>query len=342
MVLSINLECKSEVASMKWKRKILRTIIQFLVLVLVAGYFTISLAEFTFAANTASPNVIVTIDGNGRMSQVGNLFSGGSLYPSSVSNAENGIGGIIGVIRLDNNYEKIDIENISIGLNSSKMEIGNNYPRDQVFNSFLDNIRLKIEKGRVLAFDKILVDYTSLRNLLFDSSKGEYSGYNLADENKFTLNKGDSIDLRYTLQMVEEAGNELQSVTAHMSIYINLQGNNTNGGGNGDNDNDNDNDNDGGGGNNDYENIIIPPIAIPQAQPQAGYNEEVIIEDLIPESQPKTNVEQAVEEDIEIKEEVPQGNPGSGLPKTGSANPFMGVGLGTIMLVLGFLLEKKK
>ena len=37
------------------------------------------------------------------------------------------------------------------------------------------------------------------------------------------INKGDTIDLKYSLHMALEAGNELQSITADMPIYINLK-----------------------------------------------------------------------------------------------------------------------
>jgi LPXTG-motif cell wall-anchored protein len=328
------------VSRLKKNNKFFRTIPQLLVIILVASYFSINLVEQTFATNIdSSPNVIVTIDGNGSMSQHGNLFNG-SLFPASVQDAENGVGSIRGVIRIVNNYEKIDIENISIGLNLSQMDIRNNYPPEEVYNSFLDNIRLRIEKGKAFTFNKILVDYINLRNLLFDANDGEYTGYNLVDEDKFSLNKGDTIDLKYTLQMVEEAGNELQSITAYMPIYINLQGDKKVDGGGGD------------GGNGGIPPIDIPVIdgeeivfkdIIPEAKTDIE-DKEIVIEDPIPESQldPEPEVEEVVEEEIEPNEEIPQPLPNSVLPKTGSASPLISVGIGSIILGIGLFLKKKK
>lgn len=242
---------------LKKKNKLFKIILQFLVIMLVAGYFTSNIIQTTFATNVdKSPNVIVNINGDGSMIQQGDLFAGSLLFPSSVQDAENGIGSIKGVIRLVNNYGKVDINNLAIGLKSSQMEIRNNYQMEEVFDSFLDNIRLKIEKGSMFSFDKILVDYTSLRNFLYEPNDTKYGGLALNNESKFSINKGDTIDLKYTLQMIEEVGNELQSVTAHMPIYINLRGNHIK---------DEDNDDDQNFNKDDEETIVEITELIPQA-----------------------------------------------------------------------------
>lgn len=246
---------------MKKKNKLFKIIFQFLVLMLVAGYFTSNIIQTTFATSVdRSPNVIVNINGDGSMTQQGDLFAGSLLYPGTVQDAENGIGSIKGVIRLVNNYGKVDIDNVAIGLKSSQMDIRNNYPREQVYDSFLDNIRLKIEKGRVFSFDKTLVDYTSLRNLLYEPNSTQYGGLTLENESKFSINKGDTVDLKYTLQMVEETGNELQSVTAYMPIYINLHKNHIKDDDNADNEDFNDDD------------IVEITESIPQAGPHWAHD----------------------------------------------------------------------
>lgn len=200
---------------------LLKIILRTLVIVLIGGVATSNLMDYTFSSTiTNNPNVLVKINGDGSISQVGNLFDG-QLYPSTVTDVENGVGGINGVIRIQNQFKKIDVDNLAIGIKD--MLIENNYPRDIVFNSFLKNVKLKIEKGLILSFDKTLVEYTNLENILYKSDNEEYRGYTLDSSDKFSLNKGDTIDLKYSLLMDVESGNELQSITAYMPIYINLK-----------------------------------------------------------------------------------------------------------------------
>ncbi len=221
---------------MKRINKLFINILRIFVILLIGGVITINLMDYTFSAtNEKNPNVLVTIKEDGSISQVGNLFDG-ELYPATVLDAENGIGGINGVVRIQNKFKKIDVDNLAVGIES--MEIRNNNPRDIVFNSFLKNVKLKIEKGLLFTFNKTLVDYTSLENIFYESGNDEYRGYTLDSSDKFSLNKGDTIDLKYSLLMDDEADNELQSITAYMPIYINLKESQVN-----DDDDDDDNDN---------------------------------------------------------------------------------------------------
>lgn len=211
-----------EVNGLRRLNKLFVALLRLIVIVFIGGVLTSNLISYTFSANTTdSPNVLITINGDGSISQAGNLFDG-QLYPSTVSDAENGIGGINGVIRIQNQFRKVDVDNLAVGIKN--LVIGNNYPRDVVFNSFLQNVKLKIEKGVLLSFDKTLIEYISLDNILYEKDNDEYRGYALDASDRFSINKGDSIDLKYSLHMDIEAGNELQSVTAYMPIYINLKG----------------------------------------------------------------------------------------------------------------------
>ena len=193
-------------------------------IVFIGGILTSQLMSYTFSANTTeSPNVFVTINGDGSITQSGNLFDG-KLYPATVADAENGIGGINGVIRIKNEYDfgKVDVDNLSVGLKN--MVIGNDYPASESFvlNSFLNNVKLKIEKGMLFSFSKTLID-SSLDEILFDEGNNEYKGYTLDANDRFSINKGDTVDLKYSLHMDTSAGNELQSITADMPIIINLK-----------------------------------------------------------------------------------------------------------------------
>lgn len=211
---------------MKNKRKVFKTILQFIGLVLVVGYFATSLVQSTFASNIdKKPNVIITINSKGDFIQEGSLFDDGFLYPSTVEDVEKGIGGVSGVIRINNQYGQIKVSNLGLGIKEDELIIDNNYPRDVIYNSFLDNIKLKVEKGTLFSFNKTLVDYANLRSFLYEPNNEDYRGFTLDSKDSFVIGKGDTIDLKYTLHMVEETGEELEAVTAFMPIYINVHEN---------------------------------------------------------------------------------------------------------------------
>lgn len=235
-------------------------ILQILVLVLV-GYFATGIVQSTFATNQdKSPNVVITINENGSTSQDGSLFGDKLLYPSTIEDGEKGIGGISGVIRISNQYKKIEVNNLGLGI-KGELEIRNNYPKDIVYNSFLDNVKIKIEKGTLFIFDKTLVNYASLRNVLYESNNNELRGFILESKDRFNISKGDTVDLKYTLIMDENAENELQSITANMPIYINLQGDKTI------------DDNNGNNGNGDYaEEIVEITEPIPGPSPHWAHD----------------------------------------------------------------------
>lgn len=211
---------------LKGNKKILSRILQFLVVLLAVGYAATNLVQSTFASNIdKKPNVIITINSNGDFVQEGSLFDNGLLYPSTVEDAEKGIGGVSGVIRINNQFGQIKISNLGLGIKEDELIIDNNYPRNDVYNSFLDNIKLKIEKGIFFSFNKTLVDYTSLRNFLYEQNNENYRGFTLDSKDSFIIKKRETIDLKYTLHMVEETGEELESVIASMPIYINVHEN---------------------------------------------------------------------------------------------------------------------
>lgn len=213
-------------------KKLFKLILQFFVLTVVVGYIASNIIQSSFASNTDNtPNVIITINQDGTMTQGGSLFGDSLLYPSTVEDAEKGIGGINGVIRINNQYGNVDIHSIGLGIKEKDMIVGNSFSSSRVYNSFLDNIKIKIEKGVLFTFNKMLTDYTSLKNILYDLDNQQRG---LVLNPRLNISKDQTIDLKYTLHMVEEAGDELQSVTANMPIYINFQGNYNNGnGGNG-------------------------------------------------------------------------------------------------------------
>lgn len=184
---------------------------------------TASIIQSTFASDSDNaPNLILTINSDGSITYEGNLFGDGQLYPATVESAEKGEGGVNGIIRINNQYKRIKVTSLGIGLDVETLKIGNKYPRDVVYNSLLTNVELKIEKGTFFVFNKTLVDYVSLEDLLYEPGNENHKGYELDSDSEFIINKGSTVDLKYTLHMVEEAGEELESVTVNMPIYINV------------------------------------------------------------------------------------------------------------------------
>ena len=213
---------------MKNQKRSLKFTFKALIVILLVSYFAAGKIQSSFASNSnKEPNVIIRINSDRSITQYGSLFGQDLLYPSTVKDAERGIGGITGIIRIENQYGNVNIDGIGIKIKEEELIIENNYPKLDVYNSFLDNIKLKIEKGVLLFFDRTLADYASLRNFLYDLDDNNHRGLQLNPE--LSIGKGQAIDLKYTLHMVEEAGNELQAVTANMPIYINFRGSYDNG-----------------------------------------------------------------------------------------------------------------
>lgn len=211
---------------MEIKKNMFRKILKALTIFIIVIYFTINIGEATFAFNNENNvNLTITINSKGKVIQEGSLFGDSLLYPSTVEDAEKGIGSISGIIKINNNYKKLNIESIGLGIRQQEIISGNNYPIQFVYNSLLDNVKINIEKGNLISFNKTLANYKSLRNMLYEEGSLSYKGLEL--NSKINISKGETIYLKYTLQMIPEAGNELQSITANIPIYINMNTINT-------------------------------------------------------------------------------------------------------------------
>ncbi|MDD2505243.1 MAG: S-layer homology domain-containing protein [Bacilli bacterium] len=240
---------------MKLYSTLFKRAIRFLIIIIIVGIIASNLIDYTFSAFTnLEPNITITINNNGNSIINGNLFNG-FTYPSSQEDAEKGIGSISGVIRINNQFNKIDVHTLAIGINNLKKSDGT-LVSNEVFDSFINNVNLKVNKGVLFNFDKTILEYTKLKDILYIEDNEQYQGYLLSSNDKFSIDKGHSVDLKYTLQMSPEAGNELQSITAQMPIYINLMESQID-----DDDNDNDNDND-----DDNEIVIIKDSEVPVAE----------------------------------------------------------------------------
>lgn len=204
-------------------RKNFKMIMQFLIIVLVVGFFAGDIVEMTYATITeGTPDVIATINPNGSINHEGDLLKIKDdenpeylWYPGRE---------VDGVLRIYNNSHKnVKISNLGLKLKSIS--------KPEVENTFLDNMHLTITRGKVFDFDKEIV--SDKFSELVDET------ITLDDTSQFRVEGNESIDLKYTVKMDEEAGNELQNLTATFEFLINAT-EKPNGGGGDDKDDDDD------------------------------------------------------------------------------------------------------
>ena len=188
------------------KNKLIKKLINIVYFLVIIGCFAYGIASVTYASTHfgRNPDVNIIINNSGSHATEGDLFSEELFYPGKEKQ---------GIIRITNNYIKANVHDlgVNVALNSFKEM----YSEDVVYDSFLDHMKLTIKKGRLLAFDKVIVDNKSIGELLSD-------GIPLKDLGN--INLGNSMDLEYTLKMDEAAGNELQLLSADIDFIINASG----------------------------------------------------------------------------------------------------------------------
>lgn len=163
------------------------------------------ISSITFAiADQAEPNVIISIDNEGHIAQAGSLFGDESWYPGKQ---------VSGVIRI-NSAGGLEISKLGLQVDLLSFRSGLN--KNEVESAFLSNMKLSIKKGKFLVFTDTLIDRASFGQL---EAGG---GILLNESDRFTISAGDSADLLYTIEMEEEAGNELQDIQAAVSFTINV------------------------------------------------------------------------------------------------------------------------
>lgn len=190
----------------------LKRLLHILVIIIIGGYLVSNIVDLTYAiVNTEDPNIIITIKEDGQITQEGNLYGEDLWYPDREDS---------GIIRIKNNFKKIKVTNLGLEVDLKTFIDG--YNEGDVYSSFVNNMKLTIKKGRFLFFDKDILDIRSIQELLYKANDDSYNGLILVDSDQITINKDDSIDLKYTLYMDEEAGEELESVKANVTFYINF------------------------------------------------------------------------------------------------------------------------
>ncbi len=199
---------------MKSKKNFFKMIMEFLVIVLIVGFFAGDIVEMTYASLTEeTPDVIVTIKADGSISQEGNLLElkkdqSYMWYPGRQ------VDGVLRIYNQSNRSVKISSLGLKVEINNTK----EGYSIDQVKDEFLDSMYLTITKGKLFDFEaSSIVD-----NKFLDMIN---SSVTLKDTNKFTVGNNVSIDLKYSVLMDKEAGNELQDLSANVIFIINASEN---------------------------------------------------------------------------------------------------------------------
>lgn len=189
---------------MKNKNKLTKTIFEFMIFTLIMGFIVTQLMGTSFAAmSSGNPDVVITIDNNGQISQQGNLFGDDLWHPDET--------GRDGVIRIYNNYRNTRLTNlgVSVKLNSYK----NGYTETEVYQSFINHMRLTIKRGRWLEFGET--------SIIYDKPLAEFlNGIILEQNDQLSITSSNPIDLKYTMRMDEDAGNNLQDLEADVSFLI--------------------------------------------------------------------------------------------------------------------------
>jgi len=192
------------------KRVYLFRLIDISLFAFVGVWLLYSLLNITFAnENQATPNVIVTINTNGSISNHGSLFGDHLWYPGKEES---------GIIRIQNNYKKIRVT--GMGLNISLNGYQQEYGEEMVMASFLKNMKLIVKKGKFLYFNKVILDNIKFLDLVNNGINDIFNGLVLEESDSFNIGKSDSIDLKYTIRMDEDAGAEMQSLSANIQFII--------------------------------------------------------------------------------------------------------------------------
>ena len=132
-----------------------------------------------------------------------------------------------GILRLKNNYDhRVKVTNLSLTMKLEQYKDGEYVPVDnpELFVEYAKNMKLTITKGYLMVFNEELYS-ESFYEMLYARGNVLYEGYQLPTNKQFNVSRNDSVDLKYTVTMREEAGNELQGLKATVDFIVNLQEN---------------------------------------------------------------------------------------------------------------------
>lgn len=218
---------------MKNRNKVLcKKIFNLILTVAVVGVLFNTVLKVTFADSAqGKPDVIIHIDENGKTSYEGSLFGDELWYPGHEKN---------GIIRIVNSFKRIKVT--QLGLDVDLVHFRSDYTKEIVEDAFLKNMKLSISRDGLLLFKHDLYN-NNLNGIAYKEDNAEYNGIDLPASQQFYIGVGSPVDLKYTILMHEDAGNELQDLQANVSLLINMGEDLTpdNGGDDGNNDRDDNN-----------------------------------------------------------------------------------------------------
>jgi hypothetical protein len=194
----------------KLNKKLVKKLLRSILLGVLIGLILCLPGVVTYACiQPQSPNVVVTIDKNGKISYTGNMFDNSLWYPGKQAD---------GTIRITNQYKRIKVTDLAVEMKLLKWKP--EYNRDFVEDSFLRNMKLSLQKKNSLFQNQDIIKNQCLYIMLNRVGDRRYQGYHLDNASQFYLDKGDFLDLNYTLVMDRESGNELQDLTANVGVMI--------------------------------------------------------------------------------------------------------------------------
>lgn len=172
-------------------------------LFMICSFIGISYASEKLEA----PTYTIHVGKDGNITCSGNLFGDDLWYPGKEES---------GIIRI---YAADGIKIKRLGVDIHIDDCLPAYSRNDVYDSFLNNMKLSVKRGRLLIFKSTLFENHSFSNLVANK------GFTLDNSDQFSIGVDHSMDLLYTLFMDETAGEELQSVTASVSFKIDVEQN---------------------------------------------------------------------------------------------------------------------
>lgn len=220
--------------------KIRRTAIV-IILAVILSLMILWDTDLTFAGN--EPDVILYVTGDD--ARAGPVFTdsgltGGIQWAPGMEKS--------GTIRIYNNYSgrvRIDSLGLVMTVESESQPL-----TEGIYSQFARNMKLTIEKGRMLVFDDTVFN-GSFYDMLYESGSDVYRGYDLPVTDRFNIDRNGHVDLKYTVKMDENAGNDMQGLIGKADFLINMSENIP------PPDNDNDNENDDG-----QEILVEEPVEV--------------------------------------------------------------------------------
>lgn len=199
----------SEGMLVKYLKKIsTNKLLNILVVLFVTVPIICILINVTYATTVSDePDVEITINTDGKVSAVGNIFDDILWYPGVKSK---------GVIRINNNYKDVRINEIGMKVSI----VTSNSNQDIVEASFFDNMRLTVKRGKFLVFNDNIIDDKSFSELMSATNDGILSEIRFEILEKYKILQAESMDLQYELYMDRASGNELQNLSANTKFLL--------------------------------------------------------------------------------------------------------------------------